>query len=84
MRRGGRGGAYRGGRQNETALMRTKILANQTNSAKRLQKDYKELKDAEIPLVGVSAAPLENSFFVWHANLKGPQGTVYEGGVFHF
>lgn len=34
--------------------------------------------------VGVSAEPLENDLFTWHANIKGPENTKYEGGVFHF
>ena len=63
--------------------MRNQILAATTNSAKRLQKDYKALKDAQPPLVGVSAAPTDNSMFIWAANIKGPEGTAYEGGVFH-
>ena len=63
--------------------MRGKILQKQTNAARRLQKDYKELKDATIPLVGVAATPTDNSLFVWHANIRGPEGTAYEGGVFH-
>lgn len=50
---------------------------------KRLQKDLKELKDSTLPLVGVSACPLDDNMFVWHGNIKAPKGTVYEGGVFH-
>jgi ubiquitin-protein ligase len=34
--------------------------------------------------VGVSARPLSNSLYIWHGNLRGPEGTLYEGGVFHF
>ena len=44
----------------------------------------KELQDAEVPLVGVSAKPLDNNMFVWHANIKGPDTSAYYGGVFHF
>ena len=49
----------RGGkRQVGAAHLRSKIVANKlTNSARRLQKDYKELRDAAVPLVGVAAAP---------------------------
>lgn len=46
-----------------------------------------------IPTVGVTARPLEHDLFTWHANIKGPEGTLYEGyryvlinlirGVFH-
>ena len=44
----------------------------------------KELRDAEVPLVGVSATPLDDSIHVWHANIRGPEGSAYQGGVFHF
>ena len=36
------------------------------------------------PLQGISVAPLFQDFTKWHGNLAGPQGTPYEGGVFHF
>ena len=36
------------------------------------------------PLQGISVAPLSQDFTTWHGNLAGPQGTPYEGGVFHF
>ena len=78
----GRGG-FKAGRQAQTALMRGKIGVNIPLSEKRLSKDYHELKECEIPLVGVTAAPEENNMKVWHANLKGPEGTPYKGGVFH-
>lgn len=84
--RGGRGGRGRGGfiqRPGNTAMMRQKILGSTANSAKRLMKDYEELKSATIPLVGVSAAPRDNNFYVWCANIRGPENTAYEGGVFH-
>ena len=32
----------------------------------------------------VSVSPLSHNFMEWHGNLKGPEGTPYEGGVFHF
>ena len=44
----------------------------------------KELEDQTIPIVGVSARPLSSSLFTWHGNLRGPEGSHYEGGVFHF
>jgi ubiquitin-protein ligase len=34
-------------------------------------------------LVGVTAAPLDDSIFKWHANIRGPADTIYAGGVFH-
>jgi ubiquitin-protein ligase len=33
--------------------------------------------------VGVSAKPLDENIYKWHANIRGPEGTLYEGGVFH-
>ena len=42
------------------------------------------MEDQKIPLVGVSARPLSNSLYTWHGNLRGPDGTPFEGGVFHF
>ena len=66
------------------AMLRNQIVAgSQTNSTRRLQKDYKELREAAVPLVGVSAAPTESNFFVWCANLRGPETTAFYGGVFH-
>ena len=64
--------------------MRANIIGNLSSSIRRLQKDLKELRDSDVPLVGVSAAPLDNSMHTWHANLRGPSGTVFAGGVFHF
>lgn len=43
----------------------------------------KELENCDIPTVGVTARPLESSIFTWHGNLRGPEGTPYQGGVFH-
>ena len=37
---------------------------------------------SSLPYVCVS--PLSHDFTEWHGNLKGPEGTPYEGGVFHF
>ena len=84
MRGRGRGGGFRGGRATNTALLRNTIVSTeQTNSTRRLQKDYKELKDAAVPLVGVSAVPSDNDFFLWFANLRGPEQSAFHGGVFH-
>ena len=59
------------------------VKVEQTNSARRLQKDLKELEECSIPLVGVSARPLSSSLYTWHGNLRGPVGSPFEGGVFH-
>ena len=67
------------------AQLRTSFVrADQTNSKRRLQRDLKELQEAKVPLVGVSATPLPDNLFEWHGNLRGPKQTIYEGGVFHF
>jgi len=72
------------GKPKEKALLRSSVVkVEQTNSARRLQKDLKELEDQEVPIVGVSARPLSNSIYTWHGNLRGPEGTPFEGGVFH-
>jgi len=82
--RGAPRGGYRGGRQTGVAMLRNTILSKeQTNSTRRLQKDYQELKNAMVPLVGVSAAPTDDDFFTWHANIRGPETTAFYGGVFH-
>jgi len=73
----GRGGFAGRGRQVNNALMRTALVRqDQTNSARRLQKDYKELIDENRePLVGISAAPLPNDMYTWHGNMKGAKGS---------
>ena len=82
----GRGGfANRGRGGANVALMRTAAVAKErTNSARRLQRDYKELMESTEPLVGVSAKPLKDDMYTWHGNLRGPAGTKWNEGVFHF
>ena len=64
--------------------MRTLANKNALNFAtKRLLKDLDEIEHCTIPTVGIAARPLENDLFRWHANLRGPKGTPYKGGVFH-
>ncbi len=73
------------GRSQDQALLRTVVnKKNQTYSQKRLIKDLEQIENEKIPTVGVTARPLENNLYVWHANIRGPEGTLYEGGVFHF
>jgi len=72
------------GANKEVALLRT--LANkksQPYSLRRLIRDLQEIEKNKIPTVGVTARPLNDNMYVWHANLRGPDGTPYEGGVFH-
>lgn len=53
-------------------------------AGKRLMKDYKELEDSITPLVGVNAAPLENSIFTWHGNFRGVRSSVWQNSIVHF
>ena len=72
------------GRSKDQALLRTAASKKmQTFSHKRLMKDLEEIENEKIPTVGVTARPLEKDLFTWHANIRGPEGTLYEGGVFH-
>jgi ubiquitin-protein ligase len=72
------------GKSTDQALLRTVAdKKSQTFSHKRLLKDLKEIEDEKIPTCGVTARPLDNNLFIWHANIKGPEKTLYEGGVFH-
>lgn len=56
---------------------------NKNNSAvKRIMQEAKEL--ANDPSTDYSAAPLEDDIFEWHCTLRGPAGTDFEGGLYHF
>ncbi|CAD8069540.1 unnamed protein product [Paramecium primaurelia] len=73
------------GKSKDTAVLRTLINTQAQNFAtKRLLKDLNIIEKESIPTVGVTARPLEHDLFVWHANIRGPVGTPYEGGIFHF
>lgn len=52
-------------------------------ATRRLLKDYYQILNEKIPTVGVVAEPFPDNFFKWACNIKGPKGTLYEGGVFH-
>ena len=54
------------------------------NSARRLQRDLKELENAKEPLVGVAAKPLPSDMYTWHGNIRGPSDSKWKEGVFHF
>jgi ubiquitin-protein ligase len=72
------------GRSKDQALLRTAVSKKlQTFSHRRLMKDLEEIENEKIPTVGVTARPLESDLFTWRANIRGPEGTLYEGGVFH-
>ena len=71
-------------RTNKTALLRTAATNCGKNFAtKRLQKDLEEIENTDIPTVGVTAHPLDDDFFVWHGNIRGPVDTVYANAVLH-
>ncbi|KAF8638519.1 hypothetical protein AX16_010501 [Volvariella volvacea WC 439] len=56
---------------------------NKNNSAvKRIMQEAREL--ANDPCTDYSAAPLEDDIFEWHCTIRGPAGTEYEGGLYHF
>jgi len=59
-------------------------MTHKTNSAKRLHKDLQELRNSTIPLVGITAAPLNDDLYTWHGNLRPASDSPYKGGVFHF
>ena len=83
MRGSGRGS--HGGRQTNTALLRTAFVrADQSNSARRLQRDYNELIKHGQPLVGVAAKPLPNDLFTWHGNIRPPASSIWKDVVLHF
>ncbi|TDL27530.1 UBC-like protein [Rickenella mellea] len=63
--------------------MATRSSHNKNNSAiKRIMQEAREL--AEDPSTDYSAAPLEDDLFEWHCTIRGPAGTEFEGGVYHF
>jgi len=39
---------------------------------------------ANDPCTDYSARPLEDDIFEWHCTLRGPSGTEFEGGLYHF
>jgi len=72
------------GMSKDIALLRTLATKkSQPYSLRRLIRDLQEIEKNTIPTVGVTARPLNDNMYVWHANLRGPEGTPYEGGVFH-
>mmetsp|Transcript_42111 Transcript_42111/g.48858 ORF Transcript_42111/g.48858 Transcript_42111/m.48858 type:complete len:257 (+) Transcript_42111:45-815(+) len=67
----------------DTALLSAIIKKEKSWAMKRLMKDLKEIEENTIPTVGVTARPIDDDLFVWRGNLRGPEGTPYQGGVFH-
>jgi ubiquitin-protein ligase/stress response protein SCP2 len=60
------------------AVSPTSLVASEAR--KRLLKDHKEIK--ENPLENVTAAPLDDNLFVWHANVRGAHPPL-SGASFH-
>ncbi|KAF9264880.1 UBC-like protein [Marasmius fiardii PR-910] len=55
---------------------------NRNNSAvKRIMQEAREL--ANDPSTDYTAAPLEDDIFEWHCTIRGPEGTEFEGGLYH-
>ena len=67
----------------DTALLQTMVNKNKSWAMKRLMKDLKEIEENTIPTVGVTARPIDKDIFTWRGNLRGPEATPYQGGVFH-
>eukprot|EP01080_Neovahlkampfia_damariscottae_P005218 gene5218-8830_t len=65
----------------KTNIGKSKKASVKLRATKRLMRDLLEIQSN--PVQGVSALPLENNIFVWHANVQGPQGTPWEKGIFH-
>ncbi|KAH8833616.1 non-canonical ubiquitin conjugating enzyme 1 [Flagelloscypha sp. PMI_526] len=56
---------------------------NKNNSAvKRIMSEAREL--SQDPSTDYSAGPLEDDIFEWHCTIRGPPGTEFEGGLYHF
>ncbi|KAI0362673.1 UBC-like protein [Trametes cingulata] len=63
--------------------MATRAGLNKNNSAvKRIMQEAREL--ANDPCTDYAAAPLEDDIFEWHCTIRGPPGTEFEGGLYHF
>lgn len=74
----------KGGRFQNTAYLRTLASKQAQNFAtRRLIRDMKDMEGNDIPTVNVSATPLEDDLFTWHANLLGPKDSLYEGSIYH-
>lgn len=82
--RGNAAGKKKYGVNKEQALLRTLATKkSQPYALRRLMKDLQEIEKNQIPTVGVTARPQNDDMYIWHANIRGPEGTLYEGGVFH-
>ncbi|KAG8217446.1 ubiquitin-conjugating enzyme/RWD-like protein [Butyriboletus roseoflavus] len=56
---------------------------NKNNAAvKRIMQEAREL--ANDSCTDYHAGPLEDDIFEWHCTIRGPSGTEFEGGLYHF
>lgn len=62
--------------------METKSLNKNNSAIKRIMQEARELSND--PSTDYCAAPLEDDIFEWHCTLRGPAGTEFEGGLYHF
>ncbi|XP_046920190.1 ubiquitin-conjugating enzyme E2 J2-like [Dermatophagoides farinae] len=51
------------------------------SSWRRLKQDYMMIMKDPVPYVTV--APLQNDILEWHYVIRGPENTVYNGGIYH-
>jgi ubiquitin-protein ligase len=58
------------------------VQPRRTSAQKSLMNDLREIQRE--PLELVTALPLDGDLFTWHANMVGPPGTPYAGGIWHF
>jgi len=49
---------------------------------RRVQKEFRDLITR--PVEGIVVTPKDENMFFWECDLKGPVGTPYQGGTFHF
>ncbi|XP_033641864.1 ubiquitin-conjugating enzyme E2 J2-like [Asterias rubens] len=52
-----------------------------TTATARLKQDYMRIKKDPVPYV--TASPLSSNILEWHYVVRGPEGTPYEGGLYH-
>ncbi|KAH8926278.1 UBC-like protein [Atractiella rhizophila] len=67
--------------------MSAAVAKSTSSGTKRILQEARELaKDRASAGVGglaFDAAPLEDNLYEWHFTLRGPSGSVYEGGIYH-
>ena len=56
-------------------------MNRKNTNIRRIMADVKELE--KHPSSRYSASPLEDNMFEWHFTIRGPEGSDFEGGVYH-